>query len=137
MPFSYSLCPASWISARASANREAGNSRALLTPKWASNSRWGTPRSFRIAASWFHCSWVMVADDLAGLVKAGDIAKYQVTRRKAIVYLLGLKAGKALELRYRLKATMPVKVTVPPARVYEYYDPDKEGLSSSMRLEVK
>jgi hypothetical protein len=79
----------------------------------------------------------MVADDLAGLVKTGDIARYQVTRRKAIVYLLGLKPGKALELRYRLRATMPAKVTVPPARVYEYYDPDKEGLSSTLRLEVK
>ena len=76
------------------------------------------------------------ADDLAGLVKAGAIAKYQVTARSAIVYLRDLKPGVPLTLRYHLRATMPVKLTVPSARAYEYYDPAREGSSPAVRLTV-
>ena len=76
------------------------------------------------------------ADDLAGLVKAGSIAKFQLTARSAIVYLRDLKPGAPLTLRYRLRATMPVKLTVPPARAYEYYDPAREGSSPTVRLTV-
>ena len=75
-------------------------------------------------------------DDLAGLVKAGTIAKYQLTARKAIIYLRDLKAGESLTLRYHLRATMPVKLTVPSARAYEYYDPSRQGSSSTARLTV-
>jgi len=39
-------------------------------------------------------------------------------------------------LRYRLRATMPVKVTVPPARVYEYYDPAKSAATMPALLTV-
>ena len=53
------------------------------------------------------------ADDLAGLVKAGSIAKQQLTARSAVIYLRDLKPGAPLTLRYRLRATMPVKLTVP------------------------
>ena len=76
------------------------------------------------------------ADDLAGLVKAGSIAKFQLLARSAIVYLRDLKVGAPLTLRYRLRATMPVKVTVPPARAYEYYDPSLQGSSPTVRLTV-
>jgi hypothetical protein len=76
------------------------------------------------------------ADELAGLVKAGSIAKFQVTARSAIVYLRDLKPGGPLTLRYHLRATMPVKLTVPPARAYEYYDPSRQGASSTVRLLV-
>jgi uncharacterized protein YfaS (alpha-2-macroglobulin family) len=77
------------------------------------------------------------SEDLAALVKAGKIAKYQVTARQAIVYLRGLEPSKPLKLQYRLKAMMPVKVTVAPARVYEYYDTDKQGRSAGARLTAK
>ena len=43
-------------------------------------------------------------DDLAGLVKAGTMAKYQLTPRSAIVYLRSLEPGRPLTLRYRLRA---------------------------------
>jgi hypothetical protein len=79
----------------------------------------------------------MVPDDLATLVKSKAIAKYQMTSRKVIVYLLSLKPGNSLELRYRLRAVLPAKVAVPPARVYEYYDPDKKGVSSPTQMEVR
>jgi uncharacterized protein YfaS (alpha-2-macroglobulin family) len=76
------------------------------------------------------------ADNLAGLIKAGGIAKFQLTARSAIVYLRDLKPGTPLTLRYRLRAAMPVKLNVPPARAYEYYDPARQGISPSARLTV-
>jgi uncharacterized protein YfaS (alpha-2-macroglobulin family) len=77
------------------------------------------------------------SEDLAKLVKDEKIAKFQVTARQAIVYLRGLEPGKPLKLEYRLKATMSVRVSVAPARVYEYYDPEKQGRSAGARLVVK
>jgi hypothetical protein len=81
--------------------------------------------------------FALQSEDLAALVKADKIAKFQVTARQAIIYLRGLEPGKPLKLEYRLKATMPVKVTAAPARVYEYYDTGKQGLSAGARLTVR
>jgi uncharacterized protein YfaS (alpha-2-macroglobulin family) len=76
------------------------------------------------------------AGDFAEMVGMKSIAKYQVTPRKVIVYLRGLEPGKPLELRYQLRAKLPVKVEVPAARVYEYYDPDRQGVGRPARLTV-
>ena len=75
-------------------------------------------------------------NDLAGLVSEGAIARYQATPRSAIVYLRGLEPGKPLQLRYRLRASMPARITAPAARAYEYYDPDKSGTSRITLLTV-
>jgi hypothetical protein len=77
-----------------------------------------------------------VAEDFAELVKAGTVAKFQTHARGVLVYLRDLAPGKGLELRYGLRADMPVRVTVPAARVYEYYDPDRQGFSRVARLTV-
>jgi len=76
------------------------------------------------------------AEDFAPLLKDGKIEKYQQGARGVVVYLRELGAGQSLELKYGLRATMPVKVSVPPARAYEYYDPDKQGTSAAARLTV-
>ena len=47
-----------------------------------------------------------------------------------------MQPGQSLELRYRLRATMPVKVAVPDAQVYEYYDPSNRGSGGATRLEA-
>lgn len=78
----------------------------------------------------------LLGDDLGKLVEAGTIDRCQVTPRQAIVYLRGLQPGKPLTLTYRLRATMPVKVLAPGGRVYEYYDPDRQGKSSATPLTV-
>jgi hypothetical protein len=78
-----------------------------------------------------------VAEDFAALVKDGSIARFQVRPRQVLVYLRNLAPDRPLELMYRLRATMPVKVAAPGARVYEYYDPDREGRSPGARLTVK
>jgi uncharacterized protein YfaS (alpha-2-macroglobulin family) len=80
--------------------------------------------------------FTLVADDLAEKVKSGALAKFQITTRSAIVYLRDLKPGAPWTLRYRLRAAMPVKLTVPPAHAYEYYDPSRQGSSPSAQLTV-
>ena len=74
--------------------------------------------------------------ELDELVGSKKIARYQITPRKAIVYLRELRAGDTLKLRYRLKATMPVKVAVPPVQAYHYYDPDQRGMGGQSQLEA-
>ena len=76
------------------------------------------------------------AEDFAALTEAGAVARFQVRPGGVLVYLRDLPPGRPLELVYRLRATMPVKVTAPGARVYEYYDPDKQGTSAATRLTV-
>ena len=78
----------------------------------------------------------LAAADLERLVTAGTIAKFQLNARSAVIYLLELKPGVPLELQYHLQATMPVRLTVPPARAYEYYNPDTKGTSQPTQLEV-
>ncbi len=74
--------------------------------------------------------------ELDELVGSRKIEKYQITPRQAIVYLRGLEPKHQLELRYRLKAMMSVKVTVPRGAVYEYYNPAKRGASEPAQLEA-
>lgn len=74
--------------------------------------------------------------DLDQLVDSNLIAKYQLTARKVIMYLRGLPPHQQLELVYRLKATMPVEVSVPAATAYEYYNPENRGISQTALLKA-
>ncbi|MFI5379009.1 MAG: MG2 domain-containing protein [Tepidisphaerales bacterium] len=76
-------------------------------------------------------------DDLQKLVSSGVAARYQLTPRTVIVYLRSLRPDAPLQAAYRLKATMPVQITVPPARVYEYYDPQRQGTSAPQALKAR
>jgi uncharacterized protein YfaS (alpha-2-macroglobulin family) len=80
--------------------------------------------------------FVIEPGELDELVGSQQIARYQITPRKAIVYLRRLEAADSLRLRYRLRATMPVEVTVPDAEVYEYYDPASRGQGGGSRLQA-
>ena len=76
------------------------------------------------------------ASDFDAMVRDGHIAKRQITPRSIIVYLRELAPAKPLTLEYGLRATMPVRLTVPPASAYEYYDPDTRASSQPARLIV-
>lgn len=77
------------------------------------------------------------AEEMTQWVAAGSVARYQITPRSAIVYLRELGPEKPLVLRYRLRATMPVKTTAAPAQAYEYYNPDRRAASATARLTVE
>jgi hypothetical protein len=78
-----------------------------------------------------------VAEDFAALVQKKAIARYQALPRGVLVYLRGLEPGAKLELAYTVRATMPVRVASPGGRVYEYYDPQKQGRSPATRFVVR
>ena len=80
--------------------------------------------------------FVVEAEDLETLRSSGKIAKYQVTPRSAIIYLRMLDPSEPLELTYYLRATMPVKITAPPARAYEYYNPDCQAMTAPTPMTV-
>jgi uncharacterized protein YfaS (alpha-2-macroglobulin family) len=72
--------------------------------------------------------------ELQELQGSGQIARYEITDRQAILYLRELPRQAKLRLRYRLKATMPVIVTAPPATVYEYYNPQQRDQTAAVQL---
>ncbi|MGD9646340.1 MAG: MG2 domain-containing protein [Pirellulales bacterium] len=76
-------------------------------------------------------------DQLAALVKEGTIAKFQAQPTSAILYLRALAPGEPLVIEYRLRATMPVRATIPAATAYEYYDPAKRAASSTADIMVR
>ena len=76
-------------------------------------------------------------DSFDALAAAGSIAKYQLTPRSVIVYLRSLPAGGTLSLAYRLRSTMPVKVTAAAAIAYEYYNPDRRAAGGAAQLTVE
>jgi uncharacterized protein YfaS (alpha-2-macroglobulin family) len=76
------------------------------------------------------------ADGFERLLDNKTIAKYQIQPNAVQVYLRELAAGKPLTLSYRLTPQMPVDIQVRPARVYEYYNPDRQGFSGGVRLSV-
>ena len=78
----------------------------------------------------------IVADDLERLKQDGVIERYDRTQRQAILYLINLKPNQELQFQYRLRATMPVRVAVPGAQVWEYYAPDRRARTTSTRFEV-
>jgi uncharacterized protein YfaS (alpha-2-macroglobulin family) len=75
--------------------------------------------------------------DFSAAQAAGAIAKFELTPRSVIVYLRGLQPAAPLVLTYHLRATMPVQVTAPAGRAYEYYNPDQRGQSQPVRLTVR
>jgi uncharacterized protein YfaS (alpha-2-macroglobulin family) len=74
--------------------------------------------------------------DLDALRSLGKITKYQVTPQSTIVYLRTLGPSEPLGLTYRLRATMPVKIVAPPARAYEYYNPDHHATTAPTAMTV-
>jgi hypothetical protein len=80
--------------------------------------------------------FVPMLDDIEKLQEQGVVAKFQVLPQSVLVYLRELPASKPLEVTYQLRATMPVNLTAAGARVYEYYDPDRQGQSPPMRIKV-
>ena len=75
-------------------------------------------------------------EDLESLQSSGKIAKYQVTPRSAIIYLRALVPAAPLELVYHVRAMMPVKIMAPPARAYEYYNPDRQASTAPTPMTV-
>jgi len=64
------------------------------------------------------------------------LAKYELTGNQCILYLRDVKPGKPFKLSYQLKALYPIRAKIPPAEVYEYYQPANRDRSSYFDIEV-
>jgi uncharacterized protein YfaS (alpha-2-macroglobulin family) len=80
--------------------------------------------------------FVVESESLEALAPTAAIARYQLLPGHVLFYLRTLGPRQTLELRYRLRATMPVQVTASPGRVYLYYTPDQQAQSLPVRLTV-
>jgi uncharacterized protein YfaS (alpha-2-macroglobulin family) len=77
------------------------------------------------------------ADSLDALQRSGRIDKYTVTGRSVTIYLGKVRRGQTFDLRFGLRPRFVVTTQPPPSRVYEYYNPQNEGLSAPGRLVVR
>jgi hypothetical protein len=75
-------------------------------------------------------------DDLNKLVGDRDIDRVEPQAMKAVLYIRAMEPEKVREITYRLRAISAGKVTVPAARVYEYYDPNWQAVSQVRVVEA-
>lgn len=80
--------------------------------------------------------FAVAGDELDEAQAQGRVAKFEITPRAIVVYLLAIEAGQEFELKCRLCATMPVEVTAPAPTAYLYYDPDQRGEGPPNRIIV-
>jgi uncharacterized protein YfaS (alpha-2-macroglobulin family) len=75
--------------------------------------------------------------DLDALVTRSVIARYDRFARQVALYLTHLAPGGTVELRYRLRARLPLRVTAPPSSAYEYYTDQVRTHAPSQLLTVR
>jgi uncharacterized protein YfaS (alpha-2-macroglobulin family) len=84
----------------------------------------------------------VLAEDIQKLVntdpqsKVGNVTKFSITARQVIIYLDGLRPNQTLQLQYRLRAKYPLRAQAPVSRVYEYYNPAVNAVSTPKELVV-
>lgn len=74
--------------------------------------------------------------DLDALVQKKVVQKYEMTGRQIILYFEKIEANATIEFSYTLQAKFPLKAQTPQSRVYEYYNPEVDGLAKPQELEV-
>jgi len=85
--------------------------------------------------------------DLAALVARYDdvpqdyafstIERYELTGRQALIYISNLTSDEPLTFTYRMRAKFPLIAQTPASNVYDYYNPDVNGVSSPQQLIVR
>jgi uncharacterized protein YfaS (alpha-2-macroglobulin family) len=72
--------------------------------------------------------------DFERLVAAKQIAKFEATSDRILLYRTALAPGKPLEFTYSLRPSLEVDVTVAGPRVWEYYDPQRTVRGPAVRF---
>jgi uncharacterized protein YfaS (alpha-2-macroglobulin family) len=110
----------------------------VLTAKAKVTNRMDAPAAMVMLDLPVPAGFAPILDDIEKLQEQGVVAKFQVLPQSVLLYLRELlPAGKPLEVTHKLRATMPVELTASGARVYEYYDPDRQAQSAAARIKVK
>ncbi len=78
--------------------------------------------------------FTLLEEDLRQMVKRGTVARYESTDRHVILYIENLYGP--IELRYRMRADLPIRAQVPPSRAYDYYNPGEQTTLPPVELVV-
>jgi hypothetical protein len=62
---------------------------------------------------------------LAEIMRAVPVARYEVDGRRIVFYLRDLAPGERLSLKYDLVARVPVRTLIPESRAYPYYNSEQ------------
>lgn len=78
----------------------------------------------------------VMAEDLAKLVEAGVIQKFNLTGRQIICYLEQVASGSPVTIKYRLKAKYPIRAQSGVSTAYVYYNPEVRASAQPVTLQV-
>ncbi len=78
----------------------------------------------------------VATEDLDAAVKAGKIARFELTGRQIIVYVAKLVPGQRLTFDVGFTARFPLRAQAPRSRAYLYYDTDVNASSRPVDLTV-
>jgi len=76
-------------------------------------------------------------DQLKELVKAGQIAAYEVLGRDLVLYWRALQGEERIELPIRLIAAVPGTYTGPASRAYLYYTDEHKHWAEGLKAEIR
>lgn len=76
-------------------------------------------------------------EDLQALVSKGTIERFELAGRQIIIYLTDLVQDQPVQFQHRLRAKVPLRVTVPHSLAYDYYNPELAGEERPIRLTVE
>lgn len=74
------------------------------------------------------------AADLQALVTKGAIQRYSLGSDKLTLYLDRIERGRQVELRYRLRARVPLRARAPASVAYLYYEPEARAYARPVAL---
>ena len=78
----------------------------------------------------------VATEDLDAAVRAGKIARFELTGRQIIVYVAKLVPGQKLTFDVGFTARFPLRAQAPRSEAYLYYDPDVRASSRPVDLTV-
>ncbi len=81
--------------------------------------------------------FTVIEQDLARLVEAGMIARYELTGRQIIIYLENFSSAAPLNFSYRMRARFPMRAQTPPSSAYDYYNPTQSTLRPPLGVVVR
>lgn len=78
----------------------------------------------------------LVTDDLDAQLASKMLSKYEVTPRQLLLYVSEIGSSQTVQYTYRLRATLPVKVSDGGAKVYPYYEPERSSHAAETTLQA-
>lgn len=80
--------------------------------------------------------FTVIEDSLILLETKGIIEKYEMTYSKINIYLRNFENSQIVELPVQFRASYPVEITGLAIRAYDYYNPEIEGRTMPIEINV-